>query len=118
MNIHLTFDIEIWCNGWNNLDAAFQKSFDRYIYGHSSHGDYALPKTLEILNNYGLNGVFLSSRYLPHVLVLNILRRLLILFEVPDKKFNFIFILSGLMKFIHKLFRIYRKKGSICPTTR
>lgn len=58
MNVHLTFDIEIWCDGWKNLDKVFHKNFDRYIYGRSSHGDYALPKTLEILNKYGLKGVF------------------------------------------------------------
>lgn len=58
MNVFLTFDIELWCNGWANLDRAFAGSFDRYIYGHSTHGDYALPKTLEILNKNGLKGVF------------------------------------------------------------
>lgn len=58
MNVFLTFDIEIWCNGWNDLDRAFPGSFERYIYGHSAHGDYALPKTLEILNRNGLKGVF------------------------------------------------------------
>ena len=45
---YLTFDIEIWCNGWNDLDRVFPASFERYVYGHSAHGDYALPKTLEL----------------------------------------------------------------------
>ena len=58
MNVFLTFDIEVWCNGWDNLDRAFPGSFERYIYGRSSHGDYALPKTLAILNQHGLKGVF------------------------------------------------------------
>jgi hypothetical protein len=58
MNVHLTFDIEVWCNGWTNLDDEFTNCFPRYIYGHSKHGDYALPKTLEILNRHGLHGVF------------------------------------------------------------
>ena len=58
MNVYLTFDIEIWCNGWNDLDRTFPGSFERYVYGHSAHGDYALPKTLELLKKYGLQGVF------------------------------------------------------------
>ncbi len=58
MNVFLTFDIEVWCNGWDDLDRAFPGSFERYIFGHSTHGDYALPKTLAILNQHGLKGVF------------------------------------------------------------
>ncbi|SDO41411.1 hypothetical protein SAMN05216303_1011358 [Rhodoferax sp. OV413] len=58
MNVYLTFDIEVWCNGWNDLDRAFPACFERYVYGHSAHGDYALPKTLELLNQHGLKGVF------------------------------------------------------------
>jgi peptidoglycan/xylan/chitin deacetylase (PgdA/CDA1 family) len=58
MNIHLTFDVEIWCNGWDSLDQSFPQCFERYVYGRSRHGDYALPKTLEILNRHGLTGIF------------------------------------------------------------
>jgi hypothetical protein len=58
MNVFLTFDVEVWCGGWRNLDNAFPKSFERYVYGHSRYGDYALPKTVSILNQHGLKGVF------------------------------------------------------------
>lgn len=58
MNVFLTFDIEVWCPSWNDLDANFPKAFDRYVFGRSRHGGYALPKTLEILNRHGLHGVF------------------------------------------------------------
>lgn len=58
MNVFLTFDIEVWCNGWGNLDNAFPSSFERYVYGRSAHGDYALPQILAILNQHGLKGVF------------------------------------------------------------
>lgn len=58
MNVHLTFDIEVWCNGWTNLDGEFASCYPRYVFGHSKHGDYALPKTLEILNRHSLRGVF------------------------------------------------------------
>ncbi len=58
MNVHVTFDIEVWCDGWADLDRRFPASFDRYFYGRSEAGNYALPKTLEILNRHGLTGVF------------------------------------------------------------
>ncbi|MCB1929237.1 MAG: hypothetical protein KDH17_14540 [Rhodocyclaceae bacterium] len=58
MNVYLTFDIEVWCNGWTNLDERFPTSFERYVYGRSAAGDYALPKTLEIMARHGVHGVF------------------------------------------------------------
>jgi len=58
MNVYLTFDIEVWCNGWGDLDRSFPGSFERYVYGRSSDGEYALPQTLAILNRNGLKGVF------------------------------------------------------------
>lgn len=58
MKVYLTFDIEIWCNNWEELDVRFPHSFHRYVYGHSQSGDYALPKTLEILDRNALKGVF------------------------------------------------------------
>lgn len=68
MNVYLTFDVEIWCGGWDQLDARFPAAFERYCYGRSIHGDFALPKTVEILNRFGLRGVFFveplfSSRF-------------------------------------------------------
>ena len=57
MNISLTFDIEIWCGNWENLDDIFPAAFKRYIYGKNKTG-FALPKTLEILNKYQLQAVF------------------------------------------------------------
>jgi len=58
MKVHLTFDIEIWCNGWHMLDERFPAQFERYVYGRSSQGEFALPKTLEILKRNGLRAVF------------------------------------------------------------
>lgn len=73
MNIFLTFDIEIWCNGWSRLDKRFPAAFDRYIFGRSRSGAFALPKTLEILNRYRIKGVFFveplfSARFGAHYL--------------------------------------------------
>ncbi len=58
MRVHLTFDVEIWCNGWNRLDEVFPRAFERYVWGRSSHGDYALPHNLQVLRDHGLVGVF------------------------------------------------------------
>ncbi len=58
MKVYLTFDIEIWCNDWSQLDKRFPAAYERYVYGHSTKGEYALPKTLEILDHYGLKGIF------------------------------------------------------------
>lgn len=58
MKVLLTFDVELWCNSWTDLDQLFPSAFERYVYGHSKHGNYALPRTLEILNAHGLQGVF------------------------------------------------------------
>lgn len=58
MRVYLTFDIEVWCRSWETLDADFPWAFDRYVFGRSSHGSYALPETLNILARYGVHGVF------------------------------------------------------------
>ena len=58
LNVFLTVDTEIWCNGWENLDQKFPEYFRKYVYGSTSKGDYALPGTLNILADYGLPAVF------------------------------------------------------------
>lgn len=56
--VHLTFDVEVWCPSWNGLDDAFPAAFERYVFGQSWHGAFALPRTLQILTDHGLQGVF------------------------------------------------------------
>lgn len=58
MNIRLTFDIEVWCGGWQRLDEVFPSAFERYVYGRSAAGEFALPRTLEILAQHGLQATF------------------------------------------------------------
>lgn len=58
VKVYLSFDVEMWTNNWAELDARFESSFQRYYFGRSPAGDYALPKTLEILDRHGLKGVF------------------------------------------------------------
>lgn len=58
MRVILSFDVEIWCNGWGRLDEEFPGAFERYIYGHSRTMGGALPRTLEALRRHGIRGVF------------------------------------------------------------
>ena len=58
LDVFFTVDVEIWCNGWNDIDAEFPDCFRQYIYGPTSGGNYGLPYTLGTLDEYGLRGVF------------------------------------------------------------
>ncbi|MCX7097119.1 MAG: hypothetical protein NTV43_04335 [Methylococcales bacterium] len=58
LNVYITIDTEIWCGGWNDLDRTFPDAFQKYVYGPTAHGDYALPATISILNDHGLTGAF------------------------------------------------------------
>ena len=58
MKVYVTFDVEVWCDGWSDLDGRFPAAFERYYYGRSAAGSYALPKTLEIMARHGITGVF------------------------------------------------------------
>jgi len=58
LNVFFTVDVEVWCDGWQDIDGKFADSFRRYVYGPTSRGDYGLPYTLKVLNDHGLHGVF------------------------------------------------------------
>lgn len=58
LDVFLTVDVEVWCDGWNDIDAQFPSAFQRYIYGSTSRGDYGLPHQLHQLQEHGLTGVF------------------------------------------------------------
>ena len=58
LDVFFTVDVEIWCDGWDDLDRKFPSAYQRYVYGPTRDGDYALPATLKILNDHGLRGVF------------------------------------------------------------
>lgn len=58
MQILLTFDVEIWCAHWDRIEHQFPAAFDRYVNGGSAAGEFALPKTLEILGRHHLHGIF------------------------------------------------------------
>ena len=58
LKVYFTVDVEIWCDGWVDIDNKFNESFQRYIYGPTKKGCYGLPYKLDVLNDYGLKGVF------------------------------------------------------------
>ena len=58
MNVYLTVDTELWCDGWNNIDAKFPAAFEKYINGKTSTGDYGLPFQLKLLKEHDLKAVF------------------------------------------------------------
>ncbi len=58
MDVFLTVDVEVWCDGWDDIDAKFPNAFQRYIYGPTSRGNYGLPHQLHQLQEHGLTGVF------------------------------------------------------------
>ena len=58
LDVFITVDVEVWCDGWNDLDTKFPNAFKRYIYGPTSRGNYGLPYQLCKLQDHGLTGVF------------------------------------------------------------
>lgn len=58
LDVFFTVDVEVWCDGWHNIDEKFPHSFRQYIYGPTSKGNFGLPYQLNVLNQHGLTGVF------------------------------------------------------------
>jgi hypothetical protein len=58
LDVFFTVDVEIWCDGWDDIDAKFPGAFQRYVYGRTLKGDYGLPYKLRQLEEHGLTGVF------------------------------------------------------------
>jgi hypothetical protein len=58
LDVFFTVDVEVWCDGWDNVDAKFSRAFQQYVYGPTRKGQYGLPFTLAQLEEHGLSGVF------------------------------------------------------------
>ncbi|WP_332740806.1 polysaccharide deacetylase family protein [Hydrogenophaga sp.] len=58
LDVFFTVDVEIWCEGWQDIDKQFPEAFRRYIEGPTSKGRYGLPYQIEVLNQHNLKGVF------------------------------------------------------------
>lgn len=58
MQVHLTYDIEIWADGWTDMESRLPSAFRRLTYGPPPHERGALPLNLQILRDNGLRAVF------------------------------------------------------------
>ena len=58
VDVFFTVDVEMWCDGWSNLDARFPAAFQSYVYGRTPSGELGLPYQLRLLSDHGLTGVF------------------------------------------------------------
>lgn len=58
LDVFFTVDVEIWCDGWHNIDEKFPSAFRKYITGDTLAGAYGVPYTLKVLSDHGLHGVF------------------------------------------------------------
>jgi len=58
LNVFISVDVEIWCDGWKNIDQKFPNAFSKYIYGPTRNGDCGLPLKLKILQEYGIRATF------------------------------------------------------------
>lgn len=58
LDVFFTVDVEIWCDGWLNIDEKFPGAFQTYIHGPTSKGSFGLPYQIDVLKNHGLTGVF------------------------------------------------------------
>lgn len=55
LDVFFTIDVEVWCDGWDNIDQKFPDAFKRYVHGLS--GQYGLPHQLGVLGEHGLKSV-------------------------------------------------------------
>lgn len=58
LNVFFTVDVEIWCDGWIEIDKKFPSAFQKYIHGTTPKGDFGLPYQMQLLNDYGITGTF------------------------------------------------------------
>lgn len=58
MQVHITYDIEIWADGWTDMGARLPEAFRRLTYGPPPRERGALPLNLQLLRDNGLRAVF------------------------------------------------------------
>ena len=58
LDVFFTVDVEIWCDGWIDIDKKFPEAYRKYIIGPTPKGDYGLPYQLKVLKDHGILGTF------------------------------------------------------------
>jgi peptidoglycan/xylan/chitin deacetylase (PgdA/CDA1 family) len=76
MQVHLTYDVEIWADSWNEMDASLPEAFRRLTYGPLPRERGALPLNLQILRDNGLRAVFFVEPLFSYYYGLNALQEL------------------------------------------
>jgi hypothetical protein len=56
--VFFTVDVEVWCDGWADIDRIFPDAFRRYVHGPTPSGHFGLPFQLELLQDHGIPGTF------------------------------------------------------------
>ncbi len=57
LDVFLTIDVEIWCDGWEEIDRKFPTAFRKYIHGDTRRGAFGLPYQLDVIAGHGLHSV-------------------------------------------------------------
>lgn len=73
LDVFFTVDVEIWCDGWNDIDRKFPHAFQQYVHGLTDQGSFGLTYQAKMLADHGLTGVFFveplfSTRFGPEPL--------------------------------------------------
>jgi hypothetical protein len=55
LDVYLSIDVEVWCDGWEGLDEKFPAAFERYVYGPGRQ--FGLPHQLQMIAAHGLKAV-------------------------------------------------------------
>lgn len=58
IEVFFTVDVEIWCDGWVDIDKKFPNAYRTYIIGPTPQGDFGLPFQLKVLRDHGIHGTF------------------------------------------------------------
>jgi hypothetical protein len=58
LDVFVTVDVEVWCNGWDDIEKKFPEAFKQYVYGQTAHGRFGLTYQAEMLSEHALTGVF------------------------------------------------------------
>lgn len=56
--VYFTVDVEVWCDGWDDIDSKFPKCFRQYIGGETPFGCYGVDFQARTLSEHGLRGTF------------------------------------------------------------
>lgn len=58
LDVYFTVDVEVWCDGWVEMDRRFPEAYRRYVHGPTARGDFGLPFKAKVLQDHGLTGTF------------------------------------------------------------